>query len=160
MSTRKLTSEIAKSDPPTIFQINGPVGYQNWADYCADLKDTELYNLLSDKTLAVTKDEGVYGVPYAVEGYGIISMMRLCRSTSRLTAQRLSQQTKSRALIHSSLLFEDMTSKKDELGIDGVFGSTSLKTGDDWRWQTHLMNVPFTMNSTQAPKADYNMPER
>jgi raffinose/stachyose/melibiose transport system substrate-binding protein len=38
---------------------------------------------------------------------------------------------------------EDMTAKKEELGIDGVFASTSLKTGDDWRWQTHLMNMPL-----------------
>ena len=38
---------------------------------------------------------------------------------------------------------KDMTAKKEELGIDGVFGSTSLKTGDDWRWQTHLMNLPL-----------------
>jgi raffinose/stachyose/melibiose transport system substrate-binding protein len=37
---------------------------------------------------------------------------------------------------------EDMTAKKDQLGIDGVFSSTSLKPGEDWRWQTHLANVP------------------
>ena len=61
-----------KKDAPTIFQINGPVGYQSWKDYCLDLKDTELYNHLLDKSLAVTSGEGVYGIPYAVEGYGII----------------------------------------------------------------------------------------
>ena len=37
---------------------------------------------------------------------------------------------------------EDMTAKKDALGIDGVFASTSLQPGEDWRWQTHLANVP------------------
>lgn len=67
-----LKSEIAKKDAPTIFQINGPVGYQNWKDYSADMKDSELYSHLTDKSLAVTEGEGVYGVPYAVEGYGII----------------------------------------------------------------------------------------
>ena len=30
-----LKSEIAKKDAPTIFQINGPVGYQSWKDYCS-----------------------------------------------------------------------------------------------------------------------------
>ncbi|WP_407926803.1 extracellular solute-binding protein [Caproicibacter fermentans] len=44
-----LKSEIAKSDAPTIFQINGPVGYETWKDYCADLKDSELYSHLMDK---------------------------------------------------------------------------------------------------------------
>ncbi|MGB7537127.1 MAG: hypothetical protein WBM17_01185, partial [Anaerolineales bacterium] len=37
---------------------------------------------------------------------------------------------------------EDMTAKKAELGIEGVFSSTSLKPGEDWRWQTHLADVP------------------
>ena len=38
---------------------------------------------------------------------------------------------------------EDMTAKKKDLGIDGVFASTSLKPGEDWRWQTHLANLPI-----------------
>ncbi len=38
---------------------------------------------------------------------------------------------------------EDMQSKKDKLGIDGVFASTSLTPGEDWRWQTHLANLPI-----------------
>ena len=67
-----LKSEMAKSEAPTIFQINGPVGYNNWKNYCLDLKDTDLYSHLSDKSLAVTDGDGVYGIPYAVEGYGII----------------------------------------------------------------------------------------
>ena len=63
---------LAKKEAPTIFQINGPVGYQSWKDYCADLKDTELYKKLMDKSMAITNEDGVYGIPYAVEGYGII----------------------------------------------------------------------------------------
>ena len=34
-----LQSEMAKSDAPTLFQVNGPVGLKNWKDYCYDLKD-------------------------------------------------------------------------------------------------------------------------
>ena len=64
--------EIAKKDAPTLFQINGPVGYQKWKDYCADLKDTDLYSWLRDKDMAVKDGDGVYGIPYVVEGYGII----------------------------------------------------------------------------------------
>jgi raffinose/stachyose/melibiose transport system substrate-binding protein len=37
---------------------------------------------------------------------------------------------------------EDMTKHKTELGISGVFASTSLQSGEDWRWQTHLANIP------------------
>ena len=68
-----LKSEIANTDAPTLFQINGPVGYNSWKDYCMDLTDTDLYKNLSDKSLAITgADGGVYGVPYTVESYGII----------------------------------------------------------------------------------------
>lgn len=67
-----LKSEIAKKDAPTLFQINGPVGYQSWKDYCMDLSGTNLYSWLKDKDMAVTDGDGVYGIPYVVEGYGII----------------------------------------------------------------------------------------
>ncbi len=39
-----LKSEIAKSDAPTLFQVNGPVGLAAWKDYCADLSGTDVYS--------------------------------------------------------------------------------------------------------------------
>ena len=58
-----LKSEIAKSSAPTIFQVNGPVGYDEWDDTCLDIKDSKLYNMLSDKDLAIRDDGGVYAIP-------------------------------------------------------------------------------------------------
>jgi raffinose/stachyose/melibiose transport system substrate-binding protein len=140
-----LTSEIAKSEPPTIFQINGPVGYQNWKDYCLDLKDTKLYSYLSDKSLAVKSGDGVYGIPYVVEGYGIIYNDAIMRKYFALPNKAVS--IASAAEINSFDLLkkvvEDMNKHKKDLGIKGVFASTSLKAGEQWRWQTHLANVPF-----------------
>lgn len=143
---KTLTTQMANADTaPTIFQVNGPVGYENWKDYCADLSDTEFYNTLSDKSLAVKSGNGVYGVPYAVEGYGIIYNNAIMekyfssdkKSTEYKSMDEINTYDKLKAVV------EDMTKIKDELGIKGVFGSTSLKTGDDWRWQTHLMNLPL-----------------
>ena len=39
-----LKSEIAKKDAPTLFQINGPVGYEAWKEYCADSSSTQKMN--------------------------------------------------------------------------------------------------------------------
>ena len=39
-----LMSEMGKSSAPTLFQVNGPVGLQNWKDYCYDLAGTDIYN--------------------------------------------------------------------------------------------------------------------
>ena len=40
---QQLKSEMAKSNAPTLFQVNGPVGSANWKDYTADMSDTEVY---------------------------------------------------------------------------------------------------------------------
>ena len=67
-----LKSEIAKSEAPTLFQVNGPVGYQNWKSYTADMSDTEPYKELIDQSVALKDGDKVVGVPYAMETYGII----------------------------------------------------------------------------------------
>lgn len=140
-----LKSEIAKSDAPTIFQINGPVGYQNWKDYCADLKDTKFYSYLTDKSLAVTDNGGVYGIPYVVEGYGIIYNDAIMKKYFALSDKAVSISSTADIKNFDTLkkVVEDMTKHKAQLGIKGVFGSTSLKAGEQWRWQTHLANLPF-----------------
>jgi raffinose/stachyose/melibiose transport system substrate-binding protein len=137
-----LKSEIAKTDAPVLFQINGPVGYQAWKDYTADLKDTELYKHLSDKSMAVKDGEGVYGIPYVVEGYGIIYNNAIMTKYFALDGAKASSMDEINNFAKLKEVVEDMTAKKDQLGIKGVFSSTSLKPGEDWRWQTHLMNVP------------------
>ena len=137
-----LKSEIAKSDAPVLFQINGPIGYQTWKDYTADLKDTELYKHLSDKTLAVTDGDGVYGLPYVVEGYGIIYNNAIMDKYFATEGAKAASMDEINNFATLKAVVEDMTAKAGELGIEGVFCSTSLKPGEDWRWQTHLMNVP------------------
>lgn len=140
-----LKSEIAKSNPPTIFQINGPVGYSSWADYCLNLQNTDLYSYLSDQSLAVTSGEGVYGIPYVVEGYGIIYNDAIMKAYFALPdkAVDISSTEEINNFKLLSAVVKDMTAHKKELGIEGVFASTSLGAGEQWRWQTHLANVPL-----------------
>ena len=140
-----LKSEMAKSTAPTIFQINGPKGYANWKTYCKDLKDTALYTALSDKNLAITEGDGVYGIPYVVEGYGIIYNAEIMDKYFALNNKKvkLNSVDEIKSFSDFKAVVEDMTANKEKLGIDGVFASTSLKTGEDWRWQTHLANIPI-----------------
>ncbi len=46
-----LKSEMAKSNAPTLFQVNGPVGLANWKDYCYDLKDSDICKKLTSDDL-------------------------------------------------------------------------------------------------------------
>lgn len=140
-----LTSEIAKKDAPTIFQINGPVGYNNWKKYCADLSDSKLYSYLSDKSLAIMSDDRVVAIPYVVEAYGIIYNDDI---TDRYFALK-DRQTEINSMdeINSfkklETVVKDMQKKKSDLKIDGVFASTSFSSGNQWRWTTHLANLPL-----------------
>ena len=139
-----LMAEMAKTDAPTIFQINGPVGYANWKDYCADLSDTELYGWLNDPGLAVTgEDGGVYGIPYTVEGYGIIYNDAIMQKYFAMDGAKAASMDEIDNFAMLKAVAEDMTAKKDELGIKGVFASTSMLEGNQWRWQTHLANIPL-----------------
>jgi len=152
----KLKSEIAKSDAPTIFQMNGPVGYESWKNYTADLKDTKLYSYLSDKSLAVTSGEGVYGIPYVVEGYGIIYNEAIMKKYFALADKAVTISSTSEINNFATLkaVVEDMTAKKDQLEIKGVFSSTSLAAGEQWRWQTHLANIPLYYEFKDNTKFD------
>ena len=68
-----LKSEIAKTEAPTLFQVNGPVGLANWKDYCMDLSGSELYSHLTSEDYALKNDAGeVSGIAYVIETYGII----------------------------------------------------------------------------------------
>ena len=142
-----LKSEIAKSNPPTIFQVNGPIGYESWKDYCANIEDSKLYSYLSDKSLAIKGDDGkgVYALAYVVEGYGIIYNEEITDKYFALKNRKstLSSISEVKSFEELKTIVEDMTSKKKDLDIDGVFASTSLASGEDWRRQTHLLNVPL-----------------
>ena len=140
-----LKSEMAKDDAPTLFQINGPMGYNNWKDYCADLKDSDLYKHLSDKSLAVTSNGGVFGIPYTVEGYGIIYNQEIMDKYFALAEKKTDAKTIDDIKDFKTLkaVAEDMQKNKDKLGIKGVFASTAMASGNGWRWDTHLANVPM-----------------
>ena len=58
-----LSVEMAKTDAPTIFTVNGYMGYDRWKDSCADLKDTKFYSLLNDKDQALVDGDGVFSMP-------------------------------------------------------------------------------------------------
>ena len=139
-----LAAKMGTNEAPTLFQINGPKGYANWKDYCADLSNTELYKHLTDKSLAVTVDGKVYGIPYVVEGYGIIYNKAITDKYFALKEKATKFNSMDEIKNFDSLkkLVEDMQKNADKLGIKGVFAATSLKTGEDWRWQTHLANIP------------------
>lgn len=154
-----LKSEIAKKQAPTIFQINGPVGYRSWKNYCLDLKDTKLYSFLIDKDMAVKQGDGVYGIPYVVEGYGIIYNGDIMDKYFNLPEKSsdVSSVDEINSFEKLSEVVEDMTKNKEKLGIDGVFASTSMSGGETWRWDSHLASIPFYYEMKEKNKESSSM---
>ena len=152
-----LAAKMATDEAPTLFQINGPRGYAAWKDYCADLKDTELYKHLTDQSLAIKDGDKVVGIPYVVEGYGILYNKALTDKYLALPDKAVDIKSMDEVNSYDKLkaVVEDMQKNKSALGIDGVFASTSMKAGEDWRWQTHLLNVPLYYEWTEG-KVDFN----
>lgn len=137
-----LKSEIAKTDAPTLFQVS-PVGLDTWKDYCMDLKDTELYQHLSNKNQALASEDTIYAVPYAVEGYGIIYNNKILSDYCAMDGAKIKSAEEINSFAKLKEVAEDIQAKKDDLGIQGAFAATGMSPGDDWRWHTHLMNMPI-----------------
>ena len=139
-----LKSELAKSDAPTIFQVNGPVGYQNWKGYTADLKDTGIYNELNNKDSALKDGDKVVGVPYVVEYYGIIYNKDLLKKYTELPGAKIKDVKEIDSFDKLKEVADDMQAKKDQLGIKGAFTSAGFDSSSDWRFKAHLANIPLS----------------
>lgn len=73
-----LKSEMAKSEAPTLFQVNGPVGLVNWKDYCYDLKDSEIYSQVKSDDFVLKDGDAVQGIAYMLSRLMVLSTTRLC----------------------------------------------------------------------------------
>ena len=138
-----LQTEVAKSNPPTIFNINGPVGLVTWKDYALDLSGTEFVKALTDTSMALTDESGVaYGSPLGIEGYGLIYNAAILNKYFALEGAKATSVDEIKGFAKLKEVVEDMQARKADLGIEGAFACTSLSSGEDWRWQTHLANYP------------------
>ncbi len=149
-----LMSEIAKSTPPTLFQVNGPVGLANWKDYCLDLADADITAELTSQDFALSEDGAVYGIGYVIESYGIITNKTLLEKAGYTVDDIQSFDDLKKVA-------EDITARKDELGF-AAFTSAGMDSSSDWRFKTHLANLPIYfeyqedgISSTDAIKGTY-----
>ncbi len=151
---KTLKSEMAKTDAPTLFQVNGPVGLASWKDYCYDLTGTDIANELSDESFALKDGDKTAGIAYVIENYGIIYNKSLLEKAG-YTADDITDFDSLKAVA------EDITARKDELGFS-AFTSAGMDGSSDWRFKTHLANLPIYyeykdegINNTDAIKGTY-----
>ena len=138
-----LMSEIEKSDPPTLFQVNGPVGYQNWKKYTADMSNTDVYKELTNQDVALKDGDKVVGVPYVMETYGLIYNKDILNKYFALDGAKATSMDEIDNFDTLKAVADDMQARKDELGIKGAFTSAGFDSSSDWRFKTHLANLPL-----------------
>ena len=130
-----LKSEMAKTDAPTLFQVNGPVGLASWSDYCYDLTGSDFANELTSDDFKLMDGDKLAGVAYVYEGYGIIVNTALLEEAGYTTADITDFESLKKVA-------EDITARKDELGFS-AFTSAGMDGSSDWRFKTHLANMPL-----------------
>ena len=130
-----LRSEMEKPDAPTLFQVNGPVGLKTWKNFCLDLRDTALYANLKSDDFALIDDGQVLGIAYVIESYGLIYNKDLLAKAGYSADDITNFDSLKRVA-------EDIQARRDELGVLGAFTSAGMDSSSDWRFKTHLANLP------------------
>ena len=105
-----LKSEMGKSESPTLFQVNGPVGLASWKDYCYDLGSSQVYKELTSEDFALKDGDKVAGIGYVIESYGIIYNKELL-SKAGYTEDDI------KSFADLKKVAEDITANSDKLGF-------------------------------------------
>lgn len=157
-----LKAEMAKDEVPTLFHVNGPVGLATWKDYCRELSDTDIYKELKSEDFALKDGDDVLGAAFAVETYGIIYNKALLNDYIAMDGAVISDISEINNFETLKAVADDIQAKKDDLGVEGAFTSAGMDSSSDWRFKTHLANLPIYyeyqadgIGSTDAIKGTY-----
>lgn len=157
-----LKSEIAKTDAPTLFQVNGPVGLASWKDYCLDFSDTDVYKELKSDDFALKDGDEVKGIAYVVETYGIIYNADILNTYFGKDYAVVKSVDEINSFDKLKAVADSIQENKEDLGVKGAFTSAGMDSSSDWRFKTHLANLPIYyeykedgISSTPAIKGTY-----
>lgn len=144
-----LQSEMAKSDAPTIFTIGSATDAGTWDEYTYDLKDSSIYNHLSDKSLSITYNDKIAGVANCYECYGIIYNKTILEGYCGMDNAVVSSIDEINSFDKLKAVADDINSRIDEINeklatnLTEAFASAGLDDGSSWRFSGHLANMPL-----------------
>lgn len=126
-----LKAQMASGNEPVIFNIGGPTELEEYREYLTDLSDTEAASSALEGSLNGVEEEGsVFGLPYALEGYGLVYNKEIFEAVgvdvSTLTTFEAMEEA-----------FRKIDEQKEELGLDAVL---AFPASELWVMGNHLAN--------------------
>ena len=140
-----LTSELGKSNAPTMFNIAGYDQFAKYQNYVEPLQDTEVYGLLTEdgKANSYKKGENAYTLPYAAEWYGIIYNKKIVSDYCAKDYAVIKSADDITDYDTFKKVVEDMQKHKDDLGIEAAFATPGLDSSGSYRFTAHMARIPL-----------------
>lgn len=122
---QQLKTKLANNQGPTIFNLGGPAEFGQLGDYCTDLTGLDVLGQMPENVLIdSTYDGKTLGVPYTVEGFGIVYNKDLCDATT----------------LTSTDDFINLIKEQQAAGVEGFELSQ-----EGYFLIGHILNTPFAL---------------
>lgn len=99
---------------------------------------------------------------YVIETYGLIYNKDIMEDYCEMDGAKIKDASEINSFAKLKEVADDMQAKRDELGIKGAFASAGMDSSSDWRFKTHLANMPIyfeyeeeKVDTTDAIKGTY-----
>ncbi len=138
-----LSSEMDKSEAPTLFVIGNSAGVKQWGSYALDLKNTDVAKELNTDAYNLYDADGkLVSIGYCYEAYGLIVNPKLVEKAGHKV-----DDIKDFASLKT--VVEDIHKRAGELGFD-AFTSCDMDDSSSWRFTGHMANLEYFYEEKKA----------
>lgn len=141
-----LTSELGKSNAPTMFNVSGYSTFAKIMQYLEPMQDTDVYGLLTDegKDVTMSAKGNDYTVPFVAEYNGIIYNKAILANycAKNYAVVKSAEDITDFATLQS--VVESIQEHKDDLGLDGAWATPNLDSSGSYRFGDHMARVPVS----------------
>ncbi len=142
--SQTLTSEMEKSDAPTLYIIGNSAGVKQWKDYAIDLTGTKIADELNTDAYNLYDEDGrLVSIGYCYESYGIIANPDLVKQAGHKMEDIKNFDT-------LKTVVEDIHKNADKLGFD-AFTSCDMDDNSSWRFTGHMANLEYYYEEGGTP---------
>ncbi|MGX6978894.1 ABC transporter substrate-binding protein [Vagococcus elongatus] len=147
-ATAALQAKFSSGDEPAVFMLAGLSHAKAWSHTLYDLSDTNLTKKAIDGTLeGATYDGKVVGLPMNIEGYGWLVNKEIFEAAG-VPIEKITSFADFKSAV------ETLDSKKDELGLKGVFGFSGGETWVTGQFSANFLAPEFNNSILETYSAE------